>query len=107
MNRFLPLPEFRDRVDGLIDDVHASALAPGIDRIYVPGEIEAERRVERLRDGIPFSRIEKVKAAGGDPDDLARRGSRIFLAMIFRDGFFHADPHPGNRAVALEHEGRS
>lgn len=47
-------------------------------------------------DGIEFSRIEDVKAAGGDPDDLARRGSRIFLAMIFRDGFFHADPHPGN-----------
>jgi ubiquinone biosynthesis protein len=47
-------------------------------------------------DGIPFARIEEVKAAGGDPEDLARRGSRIFLAMIFRDGFFHADPHPGN-----------
>ena len=56
VSRFLPLPEFRDRVDRLIDDVHASALAPGIDRIYVPGEIEAERRVERLRDGIPLSR---------------------------------------------------
>ncbi len=56
VSRFLPLPEFRARVDRLIDDVHASALAPGIDRIYVPGEIEAQRRVERLRDGIPLSR---------------------------------------------------
>jgi ubiquinone biosynthesis protein len=47
-------------------------------------------------DGIPFTHFEKVKAAGGDGDDLARRGSRIFLDMVFRNGFFHADPHPGN-----------
>jgi ubiquinone biosynthesis protein len=47
-------------------------------------------------DGIAFTHIDKVRAAGGDGDDLARRGSHIFLAMIFRDGFFHADPHPGN-----------
>ena len=39
----------------LIDDVHASELAPGIERIFVPGEIEAERRIERLARGIPLS----------------------------------------------------
>jgi ubiquinone biosynthesis protein len=47
-------------------------------------------------DGIPFTHFEKVKAAGGDGDELARRGTTIFLQMIFRDGFYHADPHPGN-----------
>jgi ubiquinone biosynthesis protein len=47
-------------------------------------------------DGIPLTCPEKVKAAGGDFDDLAHRGARAFLDMIFRDGFFHADPHPGN-----------
>ncbi len=47
-------------------------------------------------DGIPFTHFEKVKAAGGDGDELARRGAAIFLQMIFRDGFYHADPHPGN-----------
>ena len=54
VTRFLPLDEFRARVDRLIADVHASALAPGTDRIYVPGEIEAHRREARLRDGIPL-----------------------------------------------------
>ena len=54
VGRFLPVDEFRARVDQLIADVHASALAPGTERIYVPGEIEAERRDQRRRDGIPL-----------------------------------------------------
>lgn len=55
VTRFMPLEEFRARVDRLVADVHASALAPGTERIYVPGEIEAQRRDARLRDGIPLS----------------------------------------------------
>jgi ubiquinone biosynthesis protein len=47
-------------------------------------------------DGVPFTHLDKVAAAGGRADDLARRGAETFLAMIFRDGIFHADPHPGN-----------
>ena len=54
VSRFLPLDEFRARVDRLIADVHASELAPGTERIYVPGEIEAHRREARVRDGIPL-----------------------------------------------------
>ena len=54
VSRFLPLDAFRAHVDTLIDDVHASELAPGIGRILVPGEIEAERRVERLARGVPL-----------------------------------------------------
>jgi ubiquinone biosynthesis protein len=47
-------------------------------------------------DGIPFSRPDELRAAGADFEDLTRRGARAFLDMVFRDGFFHADPHPGN-----------
>jgi ubiquinone biosynthesis protein len=47
-------------------------------------------------DGIPFTHFERVMAAGGDGDDLARRGAAVFLDMVFKHGFFHADPHPGN-----------
>jgi ubiquinone biosynthesis protein len=47
-------------------------------------------------EGIPFSRPDEITAAGGNFSDLAHRGARVFLDMIFRDGFFHADPHPGN-----------
>jgi ubiquinone biosynthesis protein len=49
-----------------------------------------------LLEGIPFNHPEELRAAGIDFNDLARRGGRVFLDMVFRDGFFHADPHPGN-----------
>jgi ubiquinone biosynthesis protein len=47
-------------------------------------------------DGVPFTRPADIRSAGGNFGDLARRGARAFLDMIFRDGLFHADPHPGN-----------
>lgn len=49
-----------------------------------------------LLDGIPFNRPDELRAAGADFQKLAERGGRVFLDMVFRDGFFHADPHPGN-----------
>jgi LDH2 family malate/lactate/ureidoglycolate dehydrogenase len=52
--RFLPVEEFRRRVDRLVRDCHESALASGTERIYVPGEMEFHRRAARLRDGIPL-----------------------------------------------------
>ena len=39
---------------------------------------------------------EQLLANGQDLGDLAFRGANIFLEMIFRDGLYHADPHPGN-----------
>ncbi|MDY3561749.1 AarF/ABC1/UbiB kinase family protein [Gemmata sp. JC673] len=49
-----------------------------------------------LFEGVPFNRPDEVRAAGGDFEALARAGAKAFLDMIFRDGLFHADPHPGN-----------
>ena len=46
--------------------------------------------------GIPGRKLAEVDAAGLDRKVLARRGARAVLKMIVRDGFFHADPHPGN-----------
>jgi ubiquinone biosynthesis protein len=47
-------------------------------------------------EGVAFNDLAGMKAVGADFDDIARRGARVYLDMIFRDGFFHADPHPGN-----------
>ena len=46
--------------------------------------------------GIHVSCSDEIVAAGSDPLDVARSGAQAFLEMVFRDGFFHADPHPGN-----------
>lgn len=47
-------------------------------------------------DGINLSNSQKLLAKGYDLGHLAKRGAEIFLEMIFHDGFYHADPHPGN-----------
>jgi len=52
--------------------------------------------------GIPIGRIEELEAAGVDRKQLARAGVEIFFTQVFRDGFFHADMHPGNIFVAVD-----
>ena len=75
----------------------AFAKDPGV-RFPEPfPELSRERVLTmELFEGIPFSNQDAIKAAGGNFGDLARRGAKAFLDMIFRDGLFHADPHPGN-----------
>ena len=50
-------------------------------------------------DGVSLRDTAALAERGVDLDELARRGARLFLEMIFRDGFYHADPHPGNLLV--------
>ncbi len=52
--------------------------------------------------GVPISQIDKIRAAGVDIKALARDGVTIFFTQVFRDGFFHADMHPGNIQVSLD-----
>ncbi|MDR0441408.1 MAG: ubiquinone biosynthesis regulatory protein kinase UbiB [Candidatus Accumulibacter sp.] len=54
--------------------------------------------------GIPISHNDTLVAAGIDLTELARAGVEIFLMQVFRDGFFHADMHPGNVFVAVDGE---
>jgi len=51
--------------------------------------------MERMH-GIPISRTDQLVAAGIDLKKLSRDGVEIFFTQVFRDGFFHADMHPGN-----------
>ena len=59
--------------------------------------------MERLY-ATPVNQIEKLRAAGVDIKKLARDGVEIFFTQVFRDGFFHADMHPGNIAVRTNPE---
>ena len=47
-------------------------------------------------DGIPGTDMAAVDAAGLDRQELATHGADAVLKMVLVDGFFHADPHPGN-----------
>jgi len=57
--------------------------------------------MERMK-GVPIAQLDRLRAAGVDIPKLARDGVTIFFTQVFRDGFFHADMHPGNIQVSLE-----
>jgi ubiquinone biosynthesis protein len=46
--------------------------------------------------GIPMDDRDAVLKAGFDPEEVVKKASRAFFMQVFRDGFFHADLHPGN-----------
>ena len=56
--------------------------------------------MERMT-GVPVSQVERLRDAGVDIRKLARDGVTIFFTQVFRDGFFHADMHPGNIQVSV------
>jgi ubiquinone biosynthesis protein len=49
-----------------------------------------------MLDGVPMTDTARVHGGGFNLDLVARRGADIYLTMIFKHGFYHADPHPGN-----------
>jgi ubiquinone biosynthesis protein len=64
-------------------------------RVYAERSTRRVLTMERL-DGILGTDAEALAASGVDLDEFARRGATMYLQMIFRDAFYHADPHPGN-----------
>jgi ubiquinone biosynthesis protein len=67
-------------------------LVPRIYWEYTRESMNVQQRVE----GIPGHDLAAVDTAGLDRRALARRGADAVLKMILVDGYFHADPHPGN-----------
>jgi ubiquinone biosynthesis protein len=50
-------------------------------------------------DGVAINDLERIRAMGSIPEEVAITGARILLKQIFEFGFFHGDPHPGNLRV--------
>jgi ubiquinone biosynthesis protein len=59
---------------------------------YTGERVNVQERIT----GIPIAELEALRGAGLDPVRLARLGAQVVLRMMLKDGFFHADPHPGN-----------
>lgn len=76
------------------------------DGFYVP-EMDWNRTsarvmtLERIK-GIPINDVAALKAAGFNMGDLIAKASNTLFKQVFRDGFFHADLHPGNLFVSPE-----
>jgi len=64
-------------------------------RAYAEFSTRRVLTMERL-EGILGTDSKALVASGVDLDEFARRGANMYLQMIFRDAFYHADPHPGN-----------
>jgi ubiquinone biosynthesis protein len=65
---------------------------------------ESEVMVMERMVGTPVSQTDALRAQDIDIPQLARNGVEIFFMQVFRDGFFHADMHPGN--ILVDSEGR-
>jgi ubiquinone biosynthesis protein len=74
-----------------------------IPRVYWETTTSRVLTLERIR-GVKVSNIEALDRAGIDRPALATRAAEVAAQMIFVDGFFHADPHPGN--LFIEPDGR-
>jgi ubiquinone biosynthesis protein len=77
-----------------------------VEGIHIP-EVYWEYSSPRLLvmefvEGIRIDHPEEIAAMGLEPHVIGARGFRAYLKMIFEDGFFHGDPHPGNLLVTRD-----
>jgi ubiquinone biosynthesis protein len=105
--------EFARHLDEELDLLREAASASQLRRNFEGSPLLAvpsvhwdwcSRRVmvmERMH-GTPVSQVDRLRERGVDIPRLARAGVEIFFTQVFRDGFFHADMHPGNIFVSDE-----
>ncbi len=90
-----------------IDYLHEAANAERFaevfaedDRVYVPEIVweRTSRRVLTMQDvsAIKLTDVDGLRAAGIDPAEVAVEFASVMFDQVFKEGFFHADPHPGN-----------
>jgi ubiquinone biosynthesis protein len=100
-----------DELDLLREAANAAQLRrnmQGLDLVMIPEMVwdfcmPDVMVMERMK-GVPISQDQRLRDAGADMKKLARDGVTIFFTQVFRDGFFHADMHPGNIQVSLAPE---
>ncbi len=77
------------------------------ERVYVP-KVFREATTEKVLtmeyvEGVKPRSAEALRAAGFDPREIADRGADLILIQVLEEGFFHADPHPGNLVILPGH----
>jgi ubiquinone biosynthesis protein len=77
------------------------SAAVHVPRVFWESTTSRVLTLERMR-GIKVTDGAALDGAGIDRSRLAKAATDVFMKMIFEDGFFHADPHPGNLFVESE-----
>ena len=92
--------DFRRELRNLQEFIRNFRSDPTV-RFPTPYPELSSRRVLTMEflDGVSIGEPGRLRGAGVEPGEVARRGADLCLRMIFRDGFYHADPHPGNLLV--------
>ena len=105
--------EFSKHLEDELDLLREASSASQLRRNFLNSQLLVVPRVhwdycsqrvmvmERMH-GTPISQVAELRAKGIDIPALARAGVDIFFTQVFRDGFFHADMHPGNIFVSTE-----
>ena len=98
-----------DELDLIREAANAAQLRrnmDGLNLVLIPEMIwdfcHTEVIVMERMNGVPISQVDRLRQAGVDIPKLARDGVTIFFTQVFRDGFFHADMHPGNIQVSID-----
>ncbi|MDB5890435.1 MAG: ubiquinone biosynthesis regulatory protein kinase UbiB [Polaromonas sp.] len=98
-----------DELDLLREAANAAQLRrnmQGLELVLIPEMVwdycMPDVMVMQRMKGVPISQTQRLRDAGVDMKKLARDGVTIFFTQVFRDGFFHADMHPGNIQVSLD-----
>ena len=105
--------EFEKTISDELDLVREAANASQLRRNFGDGRLlivpevywdwcNREVMVMQRINGIPVNAVEELKRNNIDIKRLAQDGVEIFFTQVFRDGFFHADMHPGNIFVARD-----
>lgn len=110
LRRFHPVGMVRQFRDSLMRELDLAAECRNAERIAA--SFSRDRRIaipavhwaftnERMNvqdfiGGIPVGDVDALRCAGMEPEVVARTGAQLVLRMLLQDGFFHADPHPGN-----------
>ncbi len=78
----------------------------GLDLVLIPEMFwdycHTEVMVMERMHGVQINKVDELRRLGVDIPKLARDGVTIFFTQVFRDGFFHADMHPGNIRVSVD-----
>ena len=73
-------------------------LVPGVDWQRTSRRVLTTERI----DGISIDEVEALVEAGLNPRVIIEKSARVFFCQVFRDGFFHADMHPGNMFIGRD-----